>query len=638
MNEKVLYTTRFTDYDIYLFKQGKHFSLYDKLGSHIMTHENQQGVYFAVWAPNAKFVGVTGNFNDWYKHSHPLFVRQDESGIWEGFIPGLKQGDLYKYYIESNYNEFKIEKGDPFAFMWETPPNTSSVVWDLDYQWNDYDWMKQRKEQREQPKPWSVYEIHIGSWKRNTKENNRFLTYREMADELPKYIQEMGYTHVEFMPLKEHPFYGSWGYQVTGYFAPSSRYGTPQDLMYLIEELHKHNIGVIMDWVPSHFPSDGHGLSYFDGTHLYEHEDQRKGYHPEWNSYIFNYGRNEVISFLVSNALFWFGQYHIDAQRVDGVASMLYLDYARENGEWIPNQFGGRENLEAVDFLKYYNEAIHREFPDIYSIAEESTAWPMVTRPTYVGGLGFDMKWMMGWMHDTLEYFKQDPIHRKYHQNDITFSLAYAFSENFMLPLSHDEVVHGKKSLIYKMPGDEWQRFANLRLMYGYMYGHPGTKLLFMGSEFGQTSEWQHDYSLDWHLLQYDYHKGVQEMMKRLNHTYTSELPLYDAPFTQEGFEWVDINDNENSVIIFIRKDRENQQFIAVACNFTPTIHYDYKIGVPKSGAWKEILNTDAKEFGGSNALNSQPLHTQPEEWHGRGQCLYVTLPPLGVTYLKFEG
>ncbi len=637
MNEEVLYTTQFTDYDIYLFKQGKHFSLFEKLGSHIMSHESREGVYFAVWAPNAKFVGVTGDFNNWNKHAHPLFVRQDESGIWEGFIPGMKQGDLYKYYIESKYNDFKIEKGDPYAFMWETPPNTSSVVWDIDYQWNDDEWMKQRREQREQPKPWSVYEIHIGSWKRNTEENNRFLTYREMAEELPQYIQEMGYTHVEFMPLKEHPFYGSWGYQITGYFAPSSRFGTPQDLKYLIEELHKHNIGVIMDWVPSHFPSDGHGLSYFDGTHLYEHQDSQKGYHPEWNSYIFNYGRNEVISFLVSNALFWLGQYHIDAQRVDGVASMLYLDYARENGEWIPNQFGGRENLEAVDFLKYYNEAIHSEYPDIYSIAEESTAWPMVTRPTYVGGLGFDMKWMMGWMHDTLEYFKKDPIHRKYHQNDITFSLAYAFSENFMLPLSHDEVVHGKNSLIYKMPGDEWQQFANLRLLFGYMYGHPGTKLLFMGSEFGQTSEWQHDSSLDWHLLQYDYHKGIQEMMKQLNHTYTSELPLYDDPFTQEGFEWVDFNDHENSVIIFIRKDRENKQFIIVACNFTPTIHYDYKVGVPESGTYIEILNTDAKEFGGSNVLNSHPLHSQPVEWHGREQFINVTLPPLGVTYLKLE-
>lgn len=635
MENNVIHTSRLTEYDLYLFREGKHFTLYEKLGSHLTTYNQQEGVYFAVWAPNAKAVHVIGDFNGWDKSEHPLYVRQDESGIWEGFIPGLKKGTLYKYYIESQFNDYSVEKGDPFAFMWETPPQTASIVWDLDYEWADADWLSARKEKHKLNQPMSVYEMHLGSWERITEENNRFPTYRELAEDLAAYIKNLGYTHVEFLPPNEHPFYGSWGYQITGYFAPTSRYGTPQDFMYLIDTLHQNDIGVIMDWVPSHFPSDEHGLSYFDGTHLFEHADPRQGYHPEWHSYIFNYGRNEVLSFLVSNALYWFHYYHLDGQRVDGVASMLYLDYGREGGDWIPNKYGGRENLEAIAFLKYYNEAIHGELPDIFSIAEESTSWPMVTQPTYMGGLGFDQKWMMGWMHDTLEYFKKEPIYRQYHQDDITFSTYYAFSEKFMLPLSHDEVVHGKNPLIYKMPGDEWQQFANLRALYGYMFGHPGTKLLFMGNEFGQTSEWSHDSSLDWHLLQYRFHQGIQLLIKDLNALYTSEPALHELNFEAAGFEWIDIGDRQNSIIIMLRKDASYQTYILIACNFTPTVHEGYRIGVPFPGTWKEILNSDHSQYGGSGVINADPVPAESIPHHGRNQSITVTLPPLGVTYLK---
>jgi 1,4-alpha-glucan branching enzyme len=521
--ETVLHHSLLNDYDIYLYKEGRHFKLYEKLGSHTVEFDGVRGTFFGVWAPNARKVSVIGNFNGWNTAMHLLYNRNDGSGIWEGFIPVIGHGEVYKYYIESAFNNTGIEKGDPYAFMWEEPPRTASVIWDKKFAWADQSWMDKRKNNQDKAKPLSVYEMHIGSWRRCPEEGNRHLSYRELAAQLPKYLTEMGFTHVEFMPVMEHPFYGSWGYQVTGYFAPSSRYGSPQDFMFLINELHKEGIGVILDWVPSHFPSDLHGLSSFDGTHLYEHQDLREGFHPDWKSYIFNYGRNEIRCFLISNAIFWLDVYHADGLRVDAVASMLYRDYSRKQDEWIPNRYGGRENLEAISFLKQVNEATHEEFPDIYTIAEESTAWPMVSRPTYVGGLGFDMKWMMGWMHDTLNYFSKEPIHRQFHQNEITFSIVYAFTEKYTLPLSHDEVVHGKKSLIGKMKGDKWQQFSNLRLLYSYMFAHPGNKLLFMGGEFAQLNEWAHDSSLDWHLLDYSFHRGTMKTLQRLNALYRKE-------------------------------------------------------------------------------------------------------------------
>lgn len=631
----VKFTTRISDYDVHLLREGRHFKLYEKLGSFPMELDGEQGTYFAVWAPSAKKVSVVGNFNGWNRDSHVLMVRFDSSGIWEGFIPNVNKGEVYKYFILSN-NDYSVEKGDPFALHWEVPPNTASIVWDREFKWNDKKWMEERKSTTGQSRPFSVYEIHFGSWRRVPEDGGRPLTYREMASQLPEYLNEMGFTHVEFLPIMEHPFYGSWGYQVTGYFAPTSRYGTPQDFMYLIDALHSAGIGVILDWVPSHFPSDQHGLSYFDGTHLFEHQDPRKGYHPDWNSYIFNYNRNEVRSFLISNALYWLDLYHADGLRVDAVASMLYLDYSRKEGEWIPNEYGGRENLEAISLLKQFNEAVHLEFPDVYTIAEESTAWPMVSKPTYLGGLGFDMKWMMGWMHDSLEYFSKDPVYRQYHQNEITFSIIYAFTEQFMLPLSHDEVVHGKNSLIYKMPGDEWQQFANLRLLYGYMYAHPGGKLLFMGSEFGQTHEWKHEGSLDWHLLQYGNHSGVSEMMKAVNKVYKNEKALYELPFDEAGFEWIDINDSSNSVISFIRKGKDERERIVVVCNFTPHPHYDYKIGVSHGGFYDEIFNSDSSQFGGSNCLNGSREAYQAES-HGRPFSLSVNLPPLGTSFMKLR-
>lgn len=625
-----------TDFDIHLFKTGKHFKLHDKLGAHIVTHQGEKGTYFAVWAPNARFVSVIGNFNHWKDGANRLNPRWDESGIWEGFIAGVGKGEIYKYAILSNSGEY-LEKADPFAFYAEVAPKTASVVWAPEHKWNDKVWLNDRKKSIGQSKPYSVYEMHFGSWRRKVEEDNRSLSYREMAVELVSYIKETGFTHVEFLPVMEHPFFGSWGYQLTGYFAPSSRYGEPEEFMALVDALHQEDIGVILDWVPSHFPGDAHGLYKFDGTHLYEHADPRKGFHPDWSSYIYNYGRAEVRSFLISNAVFWLEYYHIDGLRVDAVASMLYLDYSRKQGEWIPNEFGGRENLEAISFLKEFNEVVYGNFPDVITIAEESTAWPGVSRPTYLGGLGFGQKWMMGWMHDTLDYFQKDPIHRKYHQNEISFSIIYAFTENFMLPLSHDEVVHGKGSLIGRMPGDEWQRFANLRLMYGYMFTHPGTKLLFMGGEFGQTAEWKHDSSLDWHLLNYDLHRGVKETIKDLNALYKSELALYQYPFDDRGFEWVDYSDRENSVMIYMRKSDRKEDNLLVICNFTPAVREHYRIGVPTRGTWKEVFNSDDRKYGGSGVTLSGLLATSPVKYHGRDYSFTITLPPLGCLVLKLN-
>ena len=636
--DKVIYdVSLFTDYDIYLFKQGNHFRLHEKLGAHLMTVNNIQGAFFGVWAPNAANVSVIGDFNGWNTETHPLRMREDGSGIWEGFIPHIKQGTLYKYHIVSKYNHYEVDKGDPYAFYWEVSPKTASIVWDLSYEWKDKEWMKNRYKSNNLQSPFSIYEVHLGSWRRVPEENNRFLTYREMADYLVKYVKDMGFTHVEFMPLMEHPFYGSWGYQTLGYFAPSSRYGTPQDFMNLIDCLHQHGIGVILDWVPSHFPNDEYGLAYFDGTYLYEHAEPKKRFHPEWNSYIFNHGRYEVRAFLISSALFWLEKYHIDGLRVDAVASMLYLDYGRKEGEWVPNEYGGRENLDAIAFLQKLNQVVYENHPDIQTIAEESTAWPMVTRPTYVGGLGFGMKWNMGWMHDTLEYFSKDPIYRKYHHNQLTFSIWYAFSENFLLPLSHDEVVHGKGSLLSKMAGDDWQKFANLRLLFGYMYTHPGKKLLFMGGEFGQWQEWYHEESLHWHLLEYPHHQGIQKWIRDLNHFYRNEPALYELDFQPEGFEWIDFSNWEESIISFVRRGKSTKDIILVVCNFTPVPRYNYRVGVPESGFWKEALNSDAQEYGGSGHGNLGGAEAAPIPWHGKNYSLSLTLPPLGVLIFKKE-
>ena len=624
-----------TDHDIYLFKEGSHFKLYDKLGSHVMTISGEEGVYFAVWAPGAEEVSVMGNFNGWDRESHLLKVRNDESGVWEGFIPGIKKGDIYKYHIFSRYNKYMVDKGDPFVFYWELPPKTASIVWDLNYEWNDNEWMVNRHKFNSLNAPISVYEVHLGSWRRVPEEGDRFLTYREIAHHLANYVKELGFTHVELLPITEHPFYGSWGYQTVGYFAPTSRYGTPQDFMYLVDYLHQNGIGVILDWVPSHFPSDEHGLAFFDGTYLYEHADPKKGFHPEWNSSIFNYSRNEVRSFLISSALFWLDKYHIDGIRVDAVASMLYLDYARKEGEWIPNKYGGNEDLDAIVFIKKLNEAVYSAYPDVPTIAEESTAWPMVSRPTDVGGLGFSMKWNMGWMHDTLEYFSKDPIYRKHHHNQLTFSIWYAFSENFMLPLSHDEIVHGKGALIGKMPGDEWQKSANLRLLFGYMYGHPGKKLLFMGGEFGQCKEWNHDESLEWHVLQYPHHQGVQKWIKDLNYFYKTEPVMYELDFSIDGFEWIDSHDWEQSIISFIRKGKNTGEIILVVCNFTSIPRYNYRVGIPHGGFWREVLNSDAEIYGGSGCGNFRGVEAATIPAQGRCNSLSLTLPPLSVLFFK---
>ena len=604
----------------------------------MMTVAGQKGSHFAVWAPNAAVVSVTGDFNEWDTASHPLKVRADETGIWEGFIPGIGKDVLYKYHIVSRYKGYQADKGDPFAFLWQVAPKTASVVSDLDYEWQDTDWMKNRGKYNSLSSPISVYEMHPGSWRRVPEENNRPLTYREMAEYLPEYVREMGFTHVEFTPVMEHPFYGSWGYQTTGYFAPTSRYGIPQDFMFLIDCLHQYGIGVILDWVPSNFPDDLHGLVFFDGTHLYEHEDPRKGFHPDWNSYIFNYSRNEVRAFLGSSAVFWLEKYHADGLRIDSVASMLYLDYGRKEGNWIPNIYGGKENIEAISFLRQLNAEVYREFPDVQTIAEESTAWPMVSRPTYMGGLGFGMKWNMGWMHDILDYFSNDPIFRKYHHNQLIFSIVYAFSENYMLSLSHDEVVYGKGSLLNKMPGDDWQKFANLRLLLGYMYAHPGKKLLFMGDEFGQRREWNHDDSLDWHLLQVPQHQGVQQWLKHLHILYRGEPALHELDVEPGGFEWVDCADWEKSIISFLRIGKTAGDYLLVVCNFTPVMRYDYRVGVPTGGYWKEVLNSDAGEYGGSGHGNLGGINAMPVPYHGRYHSFPLIVPPLGIIFFKNDG
>jgi 1,4-alpha-glucan branching enzyme len=624
----------FTEFDIDLFKAGKHYGLYNKLGSHKAEHLGNTGTYFAVWAPNAQYVAVVGNFNGWSKTSHPMHHRWDSSGIWEVFIPGLSTGEFYKYFIES-YNGYQVEKADPYAFHWETPPATGTVTWDIDYKWTDEQWLAARSKRDLLKAPMSIYEMHIGSWKRKPEEGDRFLTYIELAAELPAYCREIGFTHVEFMPVMEHPFYGSWGYQVTGYFAPSSRYGTPQDFMFLINELHKAGISVILDWVPSHFPTDEHALGYFDGSHLYEYEDPRKGFHPDWKSNIFNLTRNEVRAFLISNALFWLDKYHIDGLRVDAVASMLYLDYSRKEGEWIPNEFGGRENLESISFLREFNDAVHEYYPDVLTIAEESTAWPGVTHATAEGGLGFDLKWMMGWMHDTLNYFQTEPVYRKYHQNEITFSLNYAFSEKFVLPLSHDEIVYGKGSMINKMPGDSWQQFANLRVLYAYMFGHPGAKLIFMGGEIPQRHEWQHDFSLDWHEAEQPLNQGMKRLLIDLNGLYTSETALSEFNYESAGFEWIDIGDAEHSVISWMRKGTDLEHNLIFVANFTPVARTNYRIGVARRGFYKELINTDNLKYGGSDVLNTGELDAFPIPMHGKTHSLSLTLPPLGLIILK---
>lgn len=631
---KVITYSLFTDFDIDLFKAGKHFKLYEKLGAHLIEVNGVKGVYFAVWAPTAQTVSVVGDFNYWTQGEHVLNVRWDSSGIWEGFIPEITKGALYKYKIQSNIDGIVTEKADPFALYCEKPPHTASVVWDLEYKWKDENWMQNRKQNNALDKPYSVYEVHLGSWKR--AENNRFLTYLELADDLVKYVKETGFTHVEFMPIMEYPYDPSWGYQLTGYFAPTSRFGKPQDFMVLVDKLHQEGIGVILDWVPSHFPDDAHGLGFFDGSHLYEHPDRRKGYHPDWKSLVFNYGRNEVRAFLISNAVFWLQNYHADGLRVDAVASMLYLDYSREDGEWEPNIFGGRENLDTISFLKEFNEVIYANFDGVQTIAEESTSFPMVSRPTFTGGLGFGMKWMMGWMHDTLEYFQKETVYRKYHQNDLTFSMTYAFTENFMLPFSHDEVVYGKKSLIYKMPGDEWQRFANLRLLYGYMFTHPGAKLLFMGAEFGQTSEWNFENSLDWHLLQYDFHSGIKKLITDLNQLYKSYPALYEKQFTGEGFEWINYSDHQNAVLSYIRKGNKPDENVIVVLNFTQIVRENYRIGVPKKGKIQEIFNSDAAVYGGSDVGNSKVVKAEATPYDGREFSVELILPPLSITVFSF--
>lgn len=602
------------------------------MGSHTIEVDGQSGTYFAVWAPNARAVAVIGNFNTWNKNANPLSPRWDASGIWEGFIPGVAHGELYQYHIQTHYGQ-ELAKADPYARFAEVPPKRASIVWELDYEWQDTEWMEQRKAQVEQEKPYSVYEVHLGSWKKFGNGSSS-LSYRQMADELVQYVSDMGFTHIEMMPVMEHPYYPSWGYQVTSYFAPTSRYGKPEDFAYLVDKCHQAGIGVLLDWVPSHFPNDGFALAQFDGTHLYEHADPRKGFHPDWKSAIFNYSRNEVRNFLISNALFWVEQYHADGLRVDAVASMLYLDYSRNEGEWIPNEYGGRENLESISLLKEFNEVVHKEYPDVITIAEESTAWPGVSQPTYNGGLGFDQKWMMGWMHDTLGYFKRNPIYRRFHHNEITFSIIYAFSERFMLPLSHDEVVHGKRSLLGRMPGDEWQRFANLRLLYGYMYTHPGTKLLFMGGEFAQTSEWSHATGLRWEQAEKPYHKGMQAWVKALNNIYKDTPALYEQQFSNEGFEWVEHGDGRNSVLSYLRKGKDST--VLVVCNFTPIPHDNFQMGCPTEGTWRQILNSDEQAYGGSAITYPETVEAQAKPWHGRPYSIFLTLPPLGIVALEW--
>ncbi|WP_374089659.1 1,4-alpha-glucan branching protein GlgB [Methylomicrobium lacus] len=632
--EAVFHASLLTDLDIYLFKQGSHFRLYEKLGSHLITVDGVKGCSFAVWAPNASAISVIGEFNQWEATANALRLRDDGSGIWEGFVADVMVGAGYKYRIVSRDGNI-ADKGDPFAFCWEMPPLTASRVWELDYAWNDAAWMARRGGKNQLNAPFSIYEVHLGSWRRVPEDGNRFLSYREMAEWLPRYLEEMNFTHVEFMPVTEHPFYGSWGYETTGYFAPTARYGTPQDFMFLVDALHQQGIGVILDWVPAHFPGDAHGLGHFDGTYLYEHADPRQGYQPDWHSSIFNYGRHEVGAFLTSSAMFWLDKYHIDGLRIDAVSSMLYLDFGRKEGEWISNRNGGRENLDAVSFLRHLNEAVYREYPDTQTFAEESTAWPMVSRPVSAGGLGFGLKWNMGWMHDTLRYFSEDPLNRKYHHGQLVFSIWYAFSENFVLPFSHDEVVHGQGSLIGKMPGDEWQQFANLRLLYGYMWGHPGKKLLFMGCEFGQKREWQHDESLEWQVLQYSHHYGLRRWVADLNRFYRSEPALYRQDFSLDGFQWLDCNDAEKSVLSFVRRGLHPNDTVLVVCNFTPVVRENYRVGAPSGGVWHEVLNSDAECYGGSGVGNFGAVEASPVSAGDMYHSLMLHLPPLGVLFLR---
>lgn len=629
MKNNTIAHSLFTDFDINLFRAGKHFNLFDKMGSHPMTVDGVEGTYFAVWAPSAKSVSVIGDFNFWLEGDHKLFVRWDGSGIWEGFIPGVGHGNLYKYKIQSHHNDVVCEKADPYARSCEHPPLTASVVWSDDYTWKDKTWFTKRKKLNQLDQAISVYEVHLSSWRK--KADGRSLSYIDMAQELVSYVQEMNYTHVEFMPVMEYPYDPSWGYQLTGYYAPTSRFGSPEEFKVLIDAFHKAGIAVILDWVPSHFPSDDHGLGFFDGSHLYEHPDPRKGYHKDWKSLIFNYERPEVRSFLISNAVFWMQEYHIDGLRVDAVASMLYLDYSREDGEWEPNEFGGRENLAAVGFLKDLNLELYSRFEGIQTIAEESTAFPMVSRPTDIGGLGFGMKWMMGWMHDTLEYMKKDSVYRKYHQNDISFSLTYTFTENFMLPLSHDEVVYGKNSILGRMPGDEWQRFANLRALYAYMYTHPGAKLNFMGGEFAQYEEWNFEQSLDWHLTQYQYHRGVQETIKDLNKLYKSSKALHQLQFSAEGFEWLSYDDSENSILAYVRKGKTRKDRFVVINNFTPTPHSNYQIGVPEGKKLSLVFNSDESKYAGSDFKINQEYLIKEICSHGKNQSVILRIPPLST-------
>lgn len=619
--------------DMYLFNEGSHLRLYDKLGSHPATVNGQDGYHFAVWAPNADYVSVVGDFNGWDKGAnrlHPI----GSSGVWGGFIAGAKSGTCYKYHIAAP-GGFTAEKTDPFAFTCEIPPKSAAVTWDLGYKWNDADWMAKRGAGAKHDKPISIYEVHLGSWMREADPPYHSLNYRDVAPRLAEYCRDMGFTHVEFLPITEHPFFASWGYQTTGYFAATSRYGTPQDLMFLIDTLHQHGVGVILDWVPSHFATDAWALAKFDGTALFEHADSRQGFHPDWGSFVFNYSRHEVRSFLLSSALFWLDKYHIDGLRVDAVASMLYLDYSRKEGEWIPNQYGGKENIDAISFLRRFNEEVYRHFPDAQTHAEESTAFSMVSRPTYIGGLGFGFKWDMGWMHDTLKYFAKDPVHRKHHQNDLTFRMLYAYNENFILPLSHDEVVHGKGPLWDKMAGDEWQKFAGLRLLFAYQWSMTGKKLLFMGGEIGQRQEWRHDQSIDWHLVkQGPYHKGVQSLVRDLNHLYAAEPALHELDNAPGGFEWIDCTDAANSVISFVRKGK-GEDVIVCVFNFTPVPRPNYRLGVPGAGSWTEVLNTDAEPYGGSNVGNSGGVYAEFSPSHGQKYSVQLNLPPLGAVFFK---
>ena len=633
------FPSQLSEFDQYLLAEGSHLHIYEKFGAHLHEIDGVKGVLFALWAPGALRVSVIGDFNNWDGRRHPMRFHHN-SGIWEVFIPGLGEGTLYKYEIKTRYMSYVVAKTDPVGFFSEMRPKTASIVWDIDkYQWQDGEWVANRSRHNALDGPISIYEVHLSSWRLKEGESGwEWLTYREVAQELIAYVKEMGFTHIELLPVAEHPFDGSWGYQVTGYFAPTSRFGTPDDFMAFVDACHQAGIGVILDWVPAHFPTDQHGLSFFDGSHLYEHADPRQGAHPDWGTLIFNYGRNEVRQFLISNAIFWLDKYHIDGLRVDAVASMLYLDFSREPGQWLPNRYGGRENIEAIDFIRQFNDRVHETYPGALTIAEESTSWGGVTRPTSEGGLGFDLKWNMGWMHDTLEYIQNEPVHRAYHQGELTFSLLYAFSEKFLLPFSHDEVVHLKKSMLDKMPGDLWQKFANLRLLYSYQWAHPGKKLLFMGSEFGQWREWSEARGLDWHLLDDEKHRALQRFVADLNHFYQDQNSLYEECFSWQGFAWLDFLDSQRSILSFARVAPDSGEKLLVACNFTPVVRHNYRLGVPDEGSYYELLNSDAERYGGSNVINEGPLASTPNPWHSQPYSIELTLPPLAAVFLKREG